>query len=250
MKSEFDPRQPSYWADLISRIAGRTLIAFGFAVILSLVLLDVSDDARAVMVLVCIALSLLVIPLSTWLAFRAERKVLELESRLQTMSTVESLPSLLNYSFFMNFGERLRTISLRQKRGLSVITVEIQHFESLQGVFGKRFGATLLTNLAALIMRTIRAEADLVCRLHETEFAILLVDADEKICELIACRLLNHMRHAELGSAIVSTAVGCATLTSQDKSVMQLVTRARATRFKYENDAVAETAVATSRVVA
>ena len=232
MLGEFlNSRRSVYWADLLSFVFGKTLAASTAAALLAALMLDVLTDASASVVFTSMAVAIALTPLLSWKSFHAERKIVELKDRITAITTVETLPSVLNASFFMNFAERLRTMSLRQKRAISVITVEIQHFDSLRSVFGKKFGETLITNFAGLIVRAIRVEADLVCRLHETEFTILLIDADSKVANLIAHRLQNAFNHADLGSAIVSTRIGLATLTDADRSVHHVIERARNTRF-------------------
>ncbi len=243
LRDFLNSRRASYWADLLSSMLGRTLISAAGSIILAFVLLELNLDLPATVVVVCVAISAVLAPVLTWLAFEANRKIVDLRDRLKAMTTVETLPSVLNNSFFLSFAERLRTMSLRQKRDISMLTVEIMHFDSLQSVFGRRFGETLINRMAGLIVRTIRVESDLVCRLHDTEFAVLLIDANPDIAELIANRLQNAFNHADLGSAIVSARIGVATLQAEDRSIHRVIERARATRFLPQDAQTATAAV-------
>lgn len=106
---------------------------------------------------------------------QAEKDLQEANRRLQAFSTGDLLTGLYNRQYFE---ERLSQEIARAKRlhtPLSLIVFDVDYFRQYCEQWGERQGDQLLVELARVVQGEARA-GDVVGRLHEDEFALLLLD--------------------------------------------------------------------------
>ena len=63
---------------------------------------------------------------------------------------------------------------IREKGPLSLLKIDIDHYKDYNEKFGRPQGDVLLQTVAATIFHSFRRPADLVARIHDDEFAVLL----------------------------------------------------------------------------
>jgi len=220
-------RRAVYWSDIVTHTLGKTLLAVAVSVVAAGFMLEFLGDARLSIFAIAALGPLLFIPGLAWAGYRAHRETVELKSRLRALVSVETLPSVMNPAAFLLFAEKLRTMSIRQSRQLSLLTIRIKHFETIRGTLGKRRGDALIRQFAAQIVAAVRIDADLVSRIQEVEFAVLLIDADLEAARRVAQRLSNSIARADFGGTVVSAEIGAATVTATDITIEDLIDRAK-----------------------
>ncbi len=194
--------------------------------------MDYLGESRLTTIAVALIGPALFTPMMAWAAYKSYRETIDLKARLRAMASIETLPSVLNTAAFLNFSERLRSMSIRQRRSLSMMTVEIKHFGTISETLGKRRADALIRLFAEQVVKTIRAEADIVCRIKEAKFAVLLIDADFDGSQRVAQRMSNAITRADFGGAILSASVCVATLESSDKTIEDFLDRTELTPFE------------------
>lgn len=98
---------------------------------------------------------------------------------LEKLAITDGLTGLYNHRYFYNRLEEEYNISLRYNVPLSCIMLDIDFFKKINDSYGHRKGDTILKELAAVIVRTIR-KTDIAARYGGEEFVILLPHTDEK----------------------------------------------------------------------
>jgi diguanylate cyclase (GGDEF)-like protein len=83
-----------------------------------------------------------------------------------------------------HFYRELRSV-LKQKKTVSVLILDIDHFKRINDGYGHPVGDAVIKGVVKIIKKTIR-KSDLVARIGGEEFAILLTDTNEYIALVIA----------------------------------------------------------------
>jgi len=136
--------------------------------------------------------------LNTDLAHEVEtRKALEVELRIQ--ATTDPLTGVYNRRRFLELGEYELAREVRNQRGLSLLTLDIDHFKKVNDTYGHGVGDETLVRFAQACRTCLRA-LDTIGRIGGEEFAILLPEtglAD-------ACQVAERMRAAVEACAMAS----------------------------------------------
>ncbi len=141
---------------------------------------------------------------------------LRLRDTLRAQSTIDPLTGLNNRRVI---DERFDT-TIRQarteRRDLSLLVLDIDHFKSFNDRFGHDCGDIALRELGALLRRSLRHD-DIVCRMGGEEFAILLPGTTLPEAEQVAEKLrqaVNALRLHRDGRSLASISIsgGIATL--------------------------------------
>jgi len=98
---------------------------------------------------------------------------LQLLARMQEQAVRDSLTGLFNRYYLETSLETEIARSNRSREPLSVIMFDIDHFKSFNDRFGHPTGDRILSELGALIKRSIRA-GDIACRYGGEEFFIIM----------------------------------------------------------------------------
>lgn len=98
-------------------------------------------------------------------------------AELMRLAVTDALTGMNNRRHFMEGLRREFQRARRYQRPLSLLLVDVDHFKQINDTYGHPVGDAVLTGLADLMRRTIRA-TDLSARLGGEEFAIAFVEAD------------------------------------------------------------------------
>lgn len=139
---------------------------------------------------------------------------LKLRATLQHQSTRDPLTQLYNRRYLMEAFERELSRSLRSKRSVSLLVIDIDNFKRYNDTHGHDAGDHVLREFGATMRKAIRA-SDIACRYGGEEFVILLpesavTDAEKCANELrkkVAGMALEY-RGLQLGQITISIGVG------------------------------------------
>jgi diguanylate cyclase len=109
-------------------------------------------------------------------------------NELEKISRTDELSKLNNRQFWEASAYTEYERHRRSDSPLSLMLIDIDHFNELNEKYGQVAGDQIIRDLAELISESIR-EADIVCRYGGEKFAMLLPDTDLKGAMLFAERL-------------------------------------------------------------
>ena len=108
--------------------------------------------------------------------------------RLELMANTDVLTGLSNRRYSLNRLEQEWASAQRNKRPLSVLMLDLDHFKSVNDTFGHDAGDLVLIQAAKIIKKCVRA-TDIPCRLGGEEFLVILPNTDSKEAVLLAERI-------------------------------------------------------------
>jgi diguanylate cyclase (GGDEF)-like protein/PAS domain S-box-containing protein len=136
----------------------------------------------------------------------SERK--RLMAELERLSETDVLTNTLNRRGFMKLAEREFERSRRLGQPLNVVMIDIDHFKSVNDVYGHAAGDMVLAMVADCCRSRIR-NIDILCRFGGEEFIILLTDAALEAAHKVVARL-----HRAIASGRVTTIKGEVSVTA------------------------------------
>jgi two-component system cell cycle response regulator len=108
--------------------------------------------------------------------------------RLELMANTDVLTGLSNRRYSLNRLEQEWASAQRNKRPISVLMLDLDHFKSVNDTLGHDAGDLVLIH-AAKMMKTCARTADIPCRLGGEEFLVILPNTEGKEALLLAERL-------------------------------------------------------------
>ncbi|WP_306257466.1 PleD family two-component system response regulator [Pararhizobium sp. IMCC21322] len=134
---------------------------------------------------------------------------LEVENTLE-LAVIDPLTGLQNRRFLERQMSTLIDQSLRYKRDLSVMIMDIDKFKSINDVHGHAVGDVVLKEISHRIRRSLRG-SDLACRFGGEEFVCVLAETELDVAFLAAERLRKEIESVPFiinddGSQITVTA--------------------------------------------
>ncbi len=147
-----------------------------------------------------------------------ERIVDERTVQLQRLARYDGLTDLANHRTFYETFQKEWAVAGREKKPLSVITVDIDFFKPFNDTFGHQEGDECLRKVAQALRAQVRRPADLAARTGGEEFFILLPGTDrdgalamaENIRSAIADLAIPHP--ASSVASVVTVSLGVATM--------------------------------------
>ena len=131
----------------------------------------------------------------------------------------DALTGVNNRSTFDTTMEREISLAKRQKNGLTLLMIDIDHFKSFNDNYGHSAGDIVLKSVAT-ILKTSTRDSDLVFRYGGEEFAIILRNSDCESSTMVAERILGLIRDNRVNideqMHSVSVSVGLSCLSKSD----------------------------------
>lgn len=121
-------------------------------------------------------------------------------ANVQQLADTDALTGILSRRKFFELSEREFNRSMRYKKPLSVIMLDVDEFKSFNDRFGHRVG-DLVLKLVAVQCKTSLRDVDIFGRLGGEEFAVILPDTDLKHAVIAANRLRKVVEEADLTEA-------------------------------------------------
>ena len=140
---------------------------------------------------------------------------LKLRATLQHQSTRDPLTQLYNRRYLLEAFERELSRSLRSKKSVALLALDIDNFKRYNDSNGHDAGDHVLREFGAMLRQTIRG-SDIACRYGGEEFVLLLPDSSpvgaerraEDLRRKTAAMALD-FRGQQLGQITVSIGVAC-----------------------------------------
>ena len=161
-------------------------------------------------------------------------------TRLELLSTTDSLTTLFNRGHFENRLDIEFKRALRHHRDLSVILCDIDHFKQINDGFGHKAGDECLRQVALIFKNKITRSGDVIARYGGEEFIILLVDTPLIMAEQVAENLRQEIEHMAMQTdrrpVPVTASFGIASLNQSPlRDAEELVHRADIALYEAKN---------------
>jgi diguanylate cyclase (GGDEF)-like protein len=163
------------------------------------------------------------------------------------LMAIDDLTRLLNRRAFMVRGDFEAHAAAKDRRPLSLLMIDLDHFKSINDRFGHHMGDVVLANFGRVIAAQIPTE--LVGRLGGEEFCVLLPDCNGPGAQAVAERLRasceRQLRLSLDDGVLVTVSIGLATSDRGDIDLCTLMSAAD--RALYEAKTAGRNRVATTR---
>lgn len=127
-----------------------------------------------------------------------EGKADALSNALERVSPYDVETGLLNAKKYVNVITREWARMLRQELPITVVHMVIDNFDDYRETYGKVANEAAIRRIADLMKKTGTRPGDVVARLDENKFALLLPEADHKNGEMLAETLRKQIRRLNL----------------------------------------------------
>ena len=112
----------------------------------------------------------------------------------------------------------------REKKCLSIIMLDIDHFKKYNDYYGHKAGDQCLIKVAQTISNTVKREVDLVARYGGEEFVCLLPDTDLSGAKILAEQIRKNIKELKVAHeaspdekvVTISAGVSCFCLVDKD----------------------------------
>jgi diguanylate cyclase (GGDEF)-like protein/PAS domain S-box-containing protein len=153
----------------------------------------------------------------------------QVENQLRILARFDSLTGLPNRNQFEEKLDEAIARSVRSKRAMAVMFLDIDHFKEINDTIGHHGGDAVLREFAMRLQRCVR-KTDTVSRLAGDEFTIILeglqVDGETAV---VASKIIGAMQeqfHVGDAARSVTTSIGIAVRRSDETSAEALLRRA------------------------
>ena len=139
-----------------------------------------------------------------------------LEENLEFLSYKDSLTSLYNRRYIE---EQMTRLEISRTLPISIIVSDINGLKFINDSFGHLHGDEVIKSTAEVFKRTLRGY-ELISRLGGDEFLIILENTSHEDCEKVINRIQKECQKEQYASIGLSIALGYATKTSKDQSLV------------------------------
>jgi len=147
-----------------------------------------------------------------------------------SMATTDPMTGLYSRNIFNISLEKEIIKSIRYKKSLSLIIIDIDDFKIINDTYGHQEGDNVIIDLVTIVNKDIRS-ADLFARYGGEEFAIIMPETNIKTAVLVAERIrLNVSKILKKEKHNITISIGACTLSKKINSSYQLI--------KYADDAL------------
>ncbi|WP_445492047.1 sensor domain-containing diguanylate cyclase [Rhodopseudomonas sp. RCAM05734] len=160
-------------------------------------------------------------------------------SKLRRLADTDFLTDLMNRRAFLAAADDAMAFSLRYRRSMAVLMIDIDHFKQINDRHGHAAGDGAIKHIAGIIVGNIKA-TDRAARFGGEEFMVLLREVDEGDARIVADRIRRMIEQTAVGegatriSATVS--IGIALLADNDRDVQDIIERADQGLYQAKND--------------
>jgi len=139
--------------------------------------------------------------------------------RLQTLSLMDGLTQLANYTHFEGFLRQMWGLMQRRQEPLSLLLCDVDYFKQYNDTYGHQAGNQCLKAIAGVLSELAHRSSDLAARYGGEEFILLLPGLNDEKAHLFAqgiqqrIALLDIPHSASKVAPIVTVSIGIATMT-------------------------------------
>lgn len=157
-----------------------------------------------------------------------------LGDQLFKLAFSDSLTGLMNRHAFLNQARKFLKISAERGRTAAVIYVDLNRFKSVNDYHGHHTGDEVLGTVGRRIKTMVR-KGDLVARIGGDEFVFFLSDADEKIAEDVAKRIVDRISCPIMANGVqfcLGASAGIAIFPKNGETIEELIEKADSAMYK------------------
>jgi diguanylate cyclase (GGDEF)-like protein len=153
--------------------------------------IDITDIESAqrwnnILIFMLSTLSLTVLLVITYLFIRQlMHKIAQNQSAIKALAVTDELTQLHNRRFFFEKLSQEYSRSIRHKRNMACIMMDIDFFKKFNDTYGHQVGDLVLKRVAQVLQEKARA-TDTLARYGGEEFVVLLPETDESGAEIFA----------------------------------------------------------------
>ena len=139
----------------------------------------------------------------------------QLNADLARLAMVDPLTGVYNRRTLAGLAETAIDAARRQRRPLSLLALDVDHFKRINDEYGHDTGDEALLGLVALLREVLRSD-EVLSRIGGEEFAILLRNVDDRAALAVAERVRRHIAASPLAidgrMLTLHVSIGVATL--------------------------------------
>ena len=170
-------------------------------------------------------IQLVTIPLFTLVFYyilkgmKKSKELKNLHTRLKELLKVDELTGLSNRRHFMDYLNKMVSLSKRRSQSLSLLMADVDNFKNINDTYGHHMGDEFLKAVGEVLKENTREE-DLAARMGGDEFVILLPQTRLKEALKIAERIKDSVGEISILSEdnINTLSIGAAVLNNDDNS--------------------------------
>jgi len=155
------------------------------------------------------------------------------ENRL--LSITDGLTKVYNHRHFHEVLENEWLRSQRYKVPLSLLMIDVDHFKSINDLYGHQLGDIVLAGIARVLVVNTR-ELDTVARYGGEEFAVILPQTDIEKARIVGEKLRKKVEeqhfHEQLKPKVITISVGISAASSEMRTMKDLITTADSALYK------------------
>ena len=155
------------------------------------------------------------------------------ENRL--LSITDGLTKVYNHRHFHEVLENEWLRSQRYKIPLSLLMIDVDHFKSINDLYGHQLGDIVLAGIARVLVVNTR-ELDTVARYGGEEFAVILPQTDIEKARIVGEKLRKKVEeqhfHEQLKPKVITISVGISAASSEMRTMKNLITTADSALYK------------------
>ena len=153
----------------------------------------------------------------------------QLISQIQDLAVTDTLTNIKNRRGFYSEANRGFLLSQKEKTSLCVLIVDIDHFKSVNDIFGHAIGDEVIRVVVEEIKTCLR-DTDLLGRYGGDEFVILLPDANLEIAENVALRIRREISDMMIstpkGDILITVSIGACEMDLENDDLDSLINHA------------------------
>ena len=162
---------------------------------------------------------MIIAPIVTGHLVRMVFRIHYLQEELQKLATLDSLTGLLNHGAMMSRIEQTYKLAIREKKEITFIMMDIDHFKNINDSYGHAAGDMVLKKFGTLIKKISRS-TDLIGRIGGEEFLACLYGDSSSEGHSFISRLQDEIRGTEYRfeghSFKVTSSIGIAKMSPLD----------------------------------
>jgi diguanylate cyclase (GGDEF)-like protein len=153
----------------------------------------------------------------------ARAELNEKNKALTEVAEIDYLTGIYNHRKFKAELTSLWNASIRSKKELSILMIDIDFFKQYNDTYGHQAGDDCLQKVAKVLTNTMQRPPDFVARYGGEEFSVVLFETDKEGAKKVASKLVENIQAAKIehnGSKVsqfLSISIGIATVVP-DKS--------------------------------